>query len=155
MQKQLEQVAEFMTLFGQSIGDKPGFGDAKVNQLRVDLLAEEVKELQEAVDAGDLRGVLDALTDIDYVLKGAVLHFGMQAIAEKSFDAVHFSNMLKASSTEQKALETELKYGEQGIETYTEKREGKFLTKRKADGKVLKSVEWVEQDLESILNKIK
>ena len=41
------------------------------------MLQEEVQELADAIAADDLVEVADALGDIQYVLSGAVLEFGM------------------------------------------------------------------------------
>lgn len=160
MQKQLAQVKEFMTVFGQEVKGKVELPSREIMKLRVKLLAEEVKELEEACANDDLVEILDAFTDIRYVLEGAVLAFGMQGIAEEAFDAVHDSNMTKACNTMVLATQTKESYGKLGVETYIEQSATKgmqggnlFLVKRKEDGKVLKSIHWKQQDLKSILDR--
>ena len=52
---------------------EPQIPDAKRVELRVALIAEEFKELQEAIKAGDLVEAADALADLQYVLSGTVV----------------------------------------------------------------------------------
>lgn len=153
MLQQIQQVQEFMTTFGQEVKMKPGFPSDKIMKLRVDLLAEEVRELGEAVEQRDMRGILDALTDIRYVLDGALLAFGLQGVAVEAFDAVHESNMKKLCSSTEEALATQDKYAREGIETYIQQEGKYFAVKRKEDSKILKSINWVEQDLETIVKR--
>ena len=59
-----------MKTFGQDV--KQSFiSTFKINQLRVDLIKEELDELIEAMNKKDLVSVADALTDILYVTYGA------------------------------------------------------------------------------------
>lgn len=62
---------------------------------RVEMLREEVQELEDALRAGDMLEVLDALTDIQYFLAGAYLEYGLQMAALPAFMEVHRSNMSK------------------------------------------------------------
>lgn len=91
----LESVQEFHETYGLPVEDAPTIADAKTNTLRINLLEEEVDELKEALENGDMVEVLDALTDIQYVLDGAYLSFGLQAVKQAAFDEVHASNMSK------------------------------------------------------------
>lgn len=72
--------------------------------MRLDILEEEVRELREAVAAGDLVEVLDALCDIQYVLDGNFLEFGLHAQKAKAFAEVHASNMSKLGEDGQPVL---------------------------------------------------
>lgn len=91
----LEAVREFHETYGLPVEHEPNISDEKTNKLRINLLAEEVEELQEALEAGDIVEVLDALTDIQYVLDGAYLSFGLHPVKQAAFDEVHSSNMSK------------------------------------------------------------
>lgn len=91
----LEQVQIFHETYGLPVKEAPDISDAKTNALRVNLLAEEVEELQEALAAGDIVEVLDALTDIQYVLDGAYLSFGLHSVKMAAFEEVQRSNMSK------------------------------------------------------------
>ena len=91
----LEQVQEFHETYGLPVEAAPKIDDEKTNALRINLLAEELDELKEALAAGDVVEVLDALTDLQYVLDGAYLSFGLHAVKTAAFDEVHRSNMSK------------------------------------------------------------
>lgn len=95
MHKQLQQLKEFSTAYNAFMNEQPAIPPAEIIALRLRLLREEVDELEEALRMGDLVGVADAQTDIQYILFGTVLATGMQDIFEKLFDEVHRSNMSK------------------------------------------------------------
>ena len=82
-----------MQTFGQEVKNKPSFGSEKINNLRYDLIKEELEELKEAIDKKDLVEVADALTDILYVTYGAGHAFGINL--DKCFEEVQQSNMSK------------------------------------------------------------
>ena len=87
------KVGTFMKTFGQEVKTKPSFSTDKINQLRLDLIKEELEELTEAMNNRDLLEVADALTDILYVTYGAGHAFGIDL--DKCFDEVQNSNMSK------------------------------------------------------------
>ena len=87
------KVGIFMKTFGQEVKDKPSLSSDKINQLRIDLIQEELNELKEAMDNKDLLEVADALTDLLYVTYGAGHAFGINL--DKCFDEVQSSNMSK------------------------------------------------------------
>ena len=72
-----EKVKQFMQTFGQEVKTKASFSDEKTNQLRLDLISEELEELKNAMASKDLLEVADALTDILYVTYGAGHAFGI------------------------------------------------------------------------------
>ena len=88
-----EKVKQFMQTFGQEVKTKASFSDEKTNQLRLDLISEELEELKNAMESKDLLEVADALTDILYVTYGAGHAFGIDL--DKCFDEVQNSNMSK------------------------------------------------------------
>ena len=88
-----EKVGIFMKTFGQEVKDRPSFSTEKINNLRVSLIEEELKELKDAMESKDLLEVADALTDILYVTYGAGHAFGINL--DKCFDEVQNSNMSK------------------------------------------------------------
>ena len=61
-----DKVEIFMKTFGQEVKDKPSLSTPNINNLRVSLIEEELKELKEAIKNNDLLEVADALTDITY-----------------------------------------------------------------------------------------
>ena len=87
------KVKTFMETFCQEVRTKPSFGTDKINNLRYDLIKEELEELKEAMENKDLLEVADALTDILYVTYGAGHAFGINL--DKCFDEVQSSNMSK------------------------------------------------------------
>ena len=87
------KVKIFMETFGQEVKTKPSFSTDKINNLRYDLIKEELEELKEAMENKDLLEVADALTDILYVTYGAGHAFGIDL--DKCFEEVQNSNMSK------------------------------------------------------------
>lgn len=124
----LEQVREFHETYGLPVEAAPKIDDERTNALRINLLAEELDELKEALDEGDVMGVLDALTDLQYVLDGAYLSFGLHHVKQVAFDEVHRSNMSKLGA------------------------DGKPI-RRPEDGKVLKGPNYFEPDLGKFVGK--
>ena len=92
------KVGIFMKTFGQEVKGKPSFSTDKINNLRIDLIKEELEELKDAMKDKDLLEVADALTDILYVTYGAGHAFGINL--DKCFDEVQNSNMSKLDKTE-------------------------------------------------------
>ena len=87
------KVGTFMKTFGQEVKTKPSFSNEKINNLRINLIKEELQELKEAMNNKDLLEVADALTDILYVTYGAGHAFGIDL--DKCFEEVQNSNMSK------------------------------------------------------------
>tara|TARA_B100000408_G_scaffold40399_1_gene30738 strand:+ start:202 stop:573 length:372 start_codon:yes stop_codon:yes gene_type:complete len=88
-----EKVKTFMKTFGQEVKEKSSFSSDKINELRFNLIKEELEELRIAIDTKNLVEVADALTDILYVAYGAGHSFGINL--DKCFDEVQQSNMSK------------------------------------------------------------
>ena len=87
------KVKTFMETFGQEVKTMPSFSADKINNLRYDLIKEELEELKVAMENKDLLEVADALTDILYVTYGAGHAFGIDL--DQCFDEVQNSNMSK------------------------------------------------------------
>ena len=75
-----QKVKTFMQTFGQEVKSKPSFSSEKINDLRYNLIKEELGELKQAMDDKDLLEVADALTDILYVTYGAGLELNSMVI---------------------------------------------------------------------------
>jgi predicted HAD superfamily Cof-like phosphohydrolase len=88
-----DKVGIFMKTFGQEVKNQPSFSSEKINNLRYDLIKEELAELKDAMKKKDLLEVADALTDILYVTYGAGHAFGIDL--DKCFEEVQNSNMSK------------------------------------------------------------
>ncbi len=82
-----------MQTFGQEVKTKPSFSTEKINDLRYNLIKEELEEFKQALKNNDLLEVADALTDILYVTYGAGHAFGIDL--DSCFQEVQNSNMSK------------------------------------------------------------
>ena len=148
----LNQVAQFHTTFKHPIQPAPIIPAENRCKLRVALIAEELKELEVAILEKDIVGVADALCDIQYVLSGAVLEFGLGDKFKALFDEVQRSNMSKACKSEQEAIDTVNFYKQKdGTECYYQKEGDQWLVYRKSDNKTIKSINYSPADLEKIL----
>ncbi len=123
----LEQVQEFHETYGLPVLACASISDPKTNALRINLLAEELDELKAALEQGDLVETLDALIDLQYVLDGAFLSFGLQHVKGAAFDEVHRSNMSKLDE------------------------DGKPI-RRESDGKVLKGPNYFKPDMAQFID---
>ena len=148
----LNQVAEFHKTFNHPVKEIPAIPNKKRCDLRVALIAEELKELEEAIADNDLVEVADALCDIQYVLSGAILEFGLGKKFGDLFDEVQRSNMSKACISVDEAKATIQHFMDKdGTECYFEEEEGKYLVYRSADNKTMKSINYSPADLKPIL----
>lgn len=118
----LEMVQEFHETYGLPVEGGQTLSDERTRTLRINLLAEELDELKEALATGDLQETLDALIDLQYVLDGAFLSFGLHTVKQAAFDEVHRSNMSKLGA------------------------DGKPI-RRESDGKVMKGPDYFKPDL--------
>ena len=118
-----EKVGLFMSTFGQEIKKKPSLSTDKINDLRIKLIEEELKEFKEAILKKDLKEAADALTDILYVTYGAGHAFGINL--DDCFNEVQKSNMSKL--------------GDDGKPIYNQ------------DGKVMKGPKYFKPNLEKFL----
>lgn len=150
----LNQVAAFHKTFKHPIVKEPGIPDKKRCDLRVELISEELKELEQAIKDKDMVEIADALCDIQYVLSGAVLEFGLGDRFVELFDEVQRSNMSKACKTMEEAEATVKHYKDnKGTDSYIKEADGLFLVYRKEDDKTLKSVAYSPADLKGIIEK--
>lgn len=148
----LNQVGEFHKTFKHPIKETPGFPSIERANLRVSLLAEELNELKQAIEDNNFVEVADALCDLQYVLSGAILEFGLADKFKTLFDEVHRSNMSKACKSEEEANETIQHYRTtQQCDAYHKEEDSLFLVYRTNDNKTLKSINYSPADLKSIL----
>jgi len=150
----LNQVAEFHSTFKHPIVPTPAIPSKERCDLRISLLAEELKELQQAVDDNNLVEVADALCDLQYVLAGAILEFGLGEKFKELFDEVHRSNMSKACKSAEEAGRTIEHYkNTANTDSYHKEVDGLYLVYRAADNKTLKSINYSPADLSAILDR--
>jgi predicted HAD superfamily Cof-like phosphohydrolase len=151
--KTLSSVADFHSTFKHPILSLPTIPEESRCRLRVSLISEELKELEEGIQKKDIVEIADALCDIQYVLSGAILEFGLADKFKSLFDEVQRSNMSKACKNIEEAEATLDHYQKQGVDCYYEQQGELYLVYRKEDRKTLKSVNYSPADLISILKK--
>lgn len=150
----LNDVSAFHETFELPILDQPTIPDPSRCELRINLIEEELKELKDAIAANDLVEVADAFCDLQYVLSGAILEFGLGQKFKSLFEEVQRSNMSKTCNSMSVAQKTQKYYEEKdGTVSHIIERNGEFLVYRSADGKVLKSVEYSPADIKGLLEK--
>ena len=148
----LNDVSEFHRKFDMPISDNPIIPDEDRCRLRVNLIEEELNELKEAIEDGDLIAVADAFCDIQYVLSGAILEFGLGDKFKLLFEEVQRSNMSKTCKSIEEAQATQNHYLEKdGTVSEIVARDNEFIVYRKGDGKVLKSVNYSQADLSKFM----
>jgi predicted HAD superfamily Cof-like phosphohydrolase len=148
----LNDVAEFHRTFHLPVLENPQIPGPDRCALRVNLLQEELDEFKDAIAAGDITAVADALADIQYVLSGAILEFGLAPKFKALFEEVQRSNMSKVCEDMKTAEETIAYYQQRdGTQGFIEESLHGFLVYRVTDKKVLKSVRYSPADLERIL----
>ncbi|MBK8292968.1 MAG: nucleoside triphosphate pyrophosphohydrolase family protein [Flammeovirgaceae bacterium] len=148
----LNLVAEFHKTFKHPIQPDPVIPEENRCKLRVALLAEELKEMEVAILEKDLVGVADALCDLQYVLSGAILEFGLGGKFKELFDEVQRSNMSKACNSEEEAEQTVQYYKQKdGTECHFKKEGNKWLVYRTTDNKTIKSINYSPANLDKIL----
>ncbi len=130
MKTTLDMVQEFHDTYGLPVHAEPNLSCEQTKQLRINLLQEELNELKEALENNDPLETLDALIDLQYVLDGAFLSFGLQAVKQAAFEEVHRSNMSKLGE------------------------DGKPI-RRPEDGKVMKGPNYFKPDLAQFIKEQK
>ena len=150
----LNQVAEFHRTFHHPVEPQPLIPSPERCRLRLALLEEELRELRQGIEAGDIEQVADAFCDLQYVLTGAILEFGLGPKFRELFDEVQRSNMSKTCATLEEAEATVKPYREsRGFDSFVEQSGEHFLVYRQDDRKTLKSINYSPADLRSILDK--
>lgn len=150
----LNKVAEFHRTFNAPILDTPKIPTSDRCKLRIDLLQEELNELKDAIAENDIVEIADALCDLEYVLMGAVLEFGLADKFNDLFNEVQKSNISKVCENNNIANDTVLDYGNKGVVVYKEEiGDGRFLVKRNYDDKILKSINYSPANLLPIIER--
>lgn len=152
MNKIGQQVLEFHRTFEHPIGKEIlSFTRARGRQ-RLGYLQEEVNELEEAVENGDLVEQVDASLDAIYFAVGNLVELGVIDKFQDLFDEVQASNMSKACKTEKEAIDTINKYTKEGIQTFHKKVKGYWIVYRVDNLKIVKSINYFKPNLRKILN---
>lgn len=149
----LEKVKCFHEMFNAPVLETPQIPSKERCDLRVTLIQEELDEMKEAIENGDVIEIADSLGDLMVVLCGSILEFGMGDKFNEIFENIHNSNMSKACNSQQEALATLSHYKQKdGTEGRYEEVNGKYIVYRSADNKVLKSVGYSPASLQDIIN---
>lgn len=153
-----KKVVDFNQAFGVTVKDTAHQtvfqDDQSLVKLRLGLINEEVKELNEAVDNHDFVETIDALADILYVVYGAGASFGIDL--DKAFNIVHDSNMSKLCKTEDEAKKT-VEWYKKNDDRYDSPSYRKGVTGdywvvfNQSSGKILKSVNYTPADFKTML----
>jgi predicted HAD superfamily Cof-like phosphohydrolase len=149
----LDKVEKFHKATGAPVLSAPVIPDESRADLRVSLLEEELEELKKAITDGDIVEVLDALADLQYILAGTVLEFGMKDIFQEAFNEVQRSNMSKFCEVTSDARESVNKYYDKGVEAYYKKVGDLHVVYRIRDNKILKGRHFTEPKLKALLKK--
>ncbi len=164
MRKQLEQVREFYTAFGDEdkIKDLASiFGRSKKTskeklerfKLRERLQKEELDETFDTNSLFNEIEIMDGLGDQLYILFGTILELGLEDRIEAIFADIHASNMSKLCFDQEEASRTIADYANKDIMTYSvELDSGYFAVKRQSDDKILKSINYRPVNLKKYLN---
>lgn len=97
-------VAGWHEMFGVPVLDEPANPPAARAELRLSLLREELGELEVAIQSGDLVKIADALTDLQVVLDGTFVEFGMGRAKQALFEEVMRANLSKLGAGGQPIL---------------------------------------------------
>ncbi|MBK8506313.1 MAG: nucleoside triphosphate pyrophosphohydrolase family protein [Saprospiraceae bacterium] len=109
-------------------------------------------EISEEPTKRDIVEAADALADLQYVLSGAILEFGLGSSFKNLFDEVQRSNMSKVCDSLDDANATLDHYLQtKGTEGEIIEKSGQYLVYRKSDRKVLKSISYSEARLKEII----
>ena len=179
----LGRVGQFMEAFKQPVLNVPTIPSKDIVHLRLGLILEELTELAQACGSEilsefgttlkakaeeirnivenkreilvpDLKEVLDAHIDLQYVLDGSAQSFGLRYIYDAAFTEVHNSNMSKLCKNTEEAAATKEKYSAEGINVEIVPHKNYFLIVRTKDNKILKSINYKPADLQPIVNSL-
>jgi len=125
MDKPLQRVREFHTTYKVERAETPAIPSKEVCALRISLIQEELNELKEAFENGDIVAVADALGDLTVVVDGTYDVCGLAEYKEHISAEIHASNMSKLDENGEPVL--------------------------REDGKVLKGPNYFKPDLKKVL----
>ena len=146
----VDEVEVFNETFGKPNNYTPIIpNDKKLTDFVVNFIKEETDELAEAIENKDIVEVLDAICDLLYVAIGnATMVFGLKDKLTDAYAEVQASNMSKSCTTIEEAEETIRVRSEQHGECYFRKVGDRYVVYRKADDKVMKSINYFAPNLE-------
>lgn len=90
---------------------------------------------------------MDAFCDLQYVLSGAILEFGLHNVFGSAFTEVHRSNMSKMCKSLEEAQRTIDKCSAENVPAYSVQKGNLWMVKRVSDNKTIKSIDYSPADL--------
>ena len=145
----VSEVETFNATMGKPNNYTPTIPNEKEWMFVYNFILEELEEYKHACETGNIVEVLDALCDITYVSlgNGAMLH-GLKDKVWPAYQEVQASNMSKACSTEEEAIQTvEVRSKEQGEPCHYEKIGDYWIVYRTRDRKVMKNINYFKPNL--------
>jgi len=145
----VSEVETFNATMGKPNNYTPTIPNEKEWMFVYNFILEELEEYKHACETGNIVEVLDALCDITYVSlgNGAMLH-GLKDKIWPAYQEVQASNMSKACSTEEEAIQTvEVRSKEQGEPCHYEKIGDYWIVYRTRDRKVMKNINYFKPNL--------
>ena len=141
-----KNIEKWAKLFGLPVNTEKKFPSLTDIEFCLELIDEEKEELTTAIVEQNLTEVQDALGDLLWVTVRAMNYFGIDP--HKTMESICQSNMSKSDSNWEDAELTKNKYLREGILTFQEEHtvdgETRICTYRKSDGKLLKSINFIE-----------
>lgn len=148
MKNEIKKVMEFHKVFEIPYNTKPTYIPEELAYLRDKLLKEEYLEVSEELlhpHPYNMDRIAKELADLQYVLLGTIISYGLQDKFEEIFDAVHKANLSKLDACPE-AINEEGTCGHRMCNIFHRK------PLKRSDGKVIKSKMYKEADIRAILN---
>lgn len=158
MASNFQKVVDFNTQFG--VLESPVLtpktdiieNDPKQVEFCLKLIREEMGELEQAVKDKNYIEMIDALSDLLYVIYGAGCRIGMDM--DKAFSLVHENNMTKLCTSEEEAIKTVQYYIDNketlGYDSPTYRKAPNnihYVVYNESTKKILKSINWKSVNL--------
>jgi NTP pyrophosphatase (non-canonical NTP hydrolase) len=136
--KIIDYIEHWSTVFGLPVLKEETYPPEDRASLAINLIQEELYETIEAIAKKDSVEIKDGLGDLLWVTVRAMMEFGIDP--HSTIKEIYNSNMSKADDTEEDASATQAYYTTLGTETYQKLVGSYYITYRKFDNKVLKSI---------------
>ena len=150
----VSEVETFNKTMGKINNYTPNIPEISDWRFVYNFIIEELEEYKEACEKGDIVEALDALCAIAYVSlgNGTMLH-GLKDKILPAYAEVQASNMSKACSTPQEAIETvAVRAAEQKENCHFERVGDSYVVYRTRDKKVMKSINYFRPNLKQFFN---
>ena len=147
----VDEVEKFNNIFGKINNFTPTIPVKEDCDFIYNFILEELNEMKEGYEAGNIVEVLDAQLDILYVLMNGVLLFGLKDKITSGYQEVQNSNLSKTCKTLEEAIQTVKQRSlEQEEPCHFEQKEDYYVVYRTRDKKVMKSINYFKPNLKSL-----